>query len=221
VPVFLKAMGELETTAEAVEFLEERLLAPSLGAEMARHTGVAASGVEDVLRRHVGLCVDVCHAAVEFEEPAEVVAVAARAGIRIAKVQLGAGLHIPRLDGPARAALAAFAEGVYLHQVVERRERTFTRWTDLPEALSAVDADAGREWRVHFHVPVFQRDLGAFTNTQDVLADFLALVAARPVTSHLEVETYTWDVLPPALRTTDVVTGIARELAWVTERLPR
>ena len=70
-------------------------------------------------------------------------------------------------------------------------------------------------------MPVFQRDLGAFENTQGVLADFLALVAAEPITQHLEVETYTWDVLPPALRTTDVVTGIARELAWVTERLPR
>ena len=210
-----------ETTAEAVAFFEERLLAPSLRAEMARFVGVAASSVETVLRRHIGLCIDACHAAVEFEEPAEVVALAAGAGVRIAKMQLSAGLRIPRLDAPARAALAAFAEGVYLHQVVERRDGALTRWTDLPDALAGVDPEAEREWRVHFHVPVFQRDLGAFENTQGVLADFLALVAAEPVTQHLEVETYTWDVLPPALRTTDVVTGIARELAWVIERLPR
>ncbi len=211
----------LETTAEAVAFLEEHGFAPAARAEVTRRAGVPRARAEEVLRRHLGLCVDACHAAVEFEEPAAVVATAARAAIRIAKLQLSTGLRVPRLDESARAALVPFVEGVYLHQVVERRAGTVRRWADLPEALAAVDADPAREWRVHFHVPVFQRDLGPFENTQDVLAGFLALVAAAPIAPHLEVETYTWDVLPPALRTTDVVTAVARELAWVTERLGR
>jgi sugar phosphate isomerase/epimerase len=209
----------LETTGEALAFLEQDVLAPAARSQLAHVAGLPAARVEDVIRRHVGLCVDACHAAVEFEDPAEAVLAIERAGIRIAKLQLSTGLRIPRLDAPARAALAAFAESVYLHQVVERRDGTFARWTDLPEAMAAVDADPAREWRVHFHVPVFQRDLGAFQNTQDTLVAFLGLAAVRPVTGHLEVETYTWDVLPPALRTTDVVSAVARELAWVREQL--
>jgi len=169
------------------------------------------------LRRHVGVCLDTCHAAVEFEEPAEAVRALRAAGIRIAKMQLSAGLRLRRVDRETLAALARFDDTVYLHQVVQRDGGGLTRWADLPDALRT-RAAAG-EWRVHFHVPLFMERLGLFENTQPVLADFLALQAAEPVTAHLEVETYTWSVLPEEHRTEDVVSAVARELRWVIDRL--
>jgi hypothetical protein len=146
------------------------------------------------------------------------------AGIRIAKVRLSAGLAVPLgdTDPAALRALRPFAEGVYLHQVVERRDGKLTRFLDLPEALSAAaTAKPGpREWHVHFHVPLFRRELGPFLSTQDYLGDVLALLARENRSGHLEVETYTWDVLPEEYRREDIVTAVARELHWVMERLP-
>ena len=127
------------------------------------------------------------------------------------------------MDAAALERLRPYDEGVYLHQVVERREDgRLVRYLDLGDAFAAFARDgyAGpREWRVHFHVPVFHDDLGPFATTQPVLRETLALHRAAPIGPHLEVETYTWDVLPPELRQVEVAEAIARELAWVREEL--
>jgi sugar phosphate isomerase/epimerase len=208
----------LETIAETVAFFEQRVFAAPAVERFRRLSGLGAADAVAALRRHLGVCLDTCHAAVEFEEPAAAVRALRAAGIRIAKVQLSAGLRLRRPDAEARAALARFDDPVYLHQVVARDDGRLTRWLDLPDAIG-MDAVAGGEWRVHFHVPVFMERLGAFENTQAVLAEFLALQAADPISAHLEVETYTWSVLPEEHRTDDVVTAVARELRWVIERL--
>jgi hypothetical protein len=93
------------------------------------------------------------------------------------------------------------------------------RFEDLPLALSSPAARAADEWRVHFHVPLYRERLGAFSNTQAFLARILARQLEAPVSNELEVETYTWDVLPPEQRTGSVDASIARELSWVLERL--
>ncbi|HET9619895.1 MAG TPA: metabolite traffic protein EboE [Kofleriaceae bacterium] len=166
---------------------------------------------------HLGLCLDACHAAVEFEDlPAAIAAVRA-AEVPIAKLQLSAGLRVAPVTPAQRAALVRFSDDVYLHQVVARRGDRLTRYTDLPAALG--DPAPSDEWRVHFHVPIVKRDLGAFASTQDFLADLLALQRRAPLSSHLEVETYTWDVLPPELRDVPVTDAIAGELRWVRDRL--
>ena len=77
----------------------------------------------------------------------------------------------------------------------------------------------GGEWRIHFHVPIFLEELEAFSTTQDFLREILALHRKDPVTEHLEVETYTWDVLPAAQRRVAVSVAIARELNWVKASL--
>jgi sugar phosphate isomerase/epimerase len=168
-------------------------------------------------RRHVGVCLDVCHAAVEFEDLASIVAQLRAAEIAIAKVQLGCGLKIRPVDGAARRALERFAEGVYLHQVVARRADELVRFVDLPDAL----ADHGMfdEWRVHFHVPIFRAAFGDLGSTQDYLADCLEEHRHAPISAHLEVETYTWDVLPAEYRDEPIADAVARELRWVIERL--
>ncbi len=212
----------METVSETVGFFERHLLARGAVDRFAALTGLGRGESEAALHRHLGVCFDACHMAVEFEDPGAAVRAFAGAGIRIGKFQISAGLKVS-LRGRDEAVLAAlrpFAEGVYLHQVVERRDRALTRFLDLPDALRAAGEDGGpREWRVHFHVPLFREQLGLFLNTQDYLRELLALLRRECPSGHLEVETYTWDVLPEEYRREGIVAAVARELQWVVERM--
>lgn len=213
-------MCYLETTEEGVRFIEDHLLSKASLSRMAELTGLSIACAEAAIRRHVGLCYDVCHAAVEFEDAAAGFERVARAGLRTPKVQLSAALRIPEVDGRTAAQLARFDDGVYLHQVVERRrDGSLQRYLDLAPALAAIDRAQGSEWRVHCHVPVFMDSLPELDTTQSMLREVLALHKTSPLSSHLEVETYTFDVLPEELRRADVATAVSRELAWVKEAL--
>jgi hypothetical protein len=210
----------IETTAQAIRFLDDNVFAGAGARTFRQVTGLDAARAETALRHHVGLCLDACHAAVEFERPLEIIAALAAAGVRVLKLQVSAGLRIARPDRDALAALVPFAEAVYLHQVVIRRGVALTRLPDLPQALAGADAsDPGDEWRIHFHVPLFHASLGPFASTQPFLTELLALQRSTPFTDHLEVETYTWDVLPAELRGEPVTDAIARELRWTIDQL--
>jgi hypothetical protein len=168
----------------------------------------------------VGVCYDICHGAVEFEEPSAVFRAFRQAGIRVAKLQLSSALRLPEVDAAAERALSAFDDGVYLHQVAQQRDGEVTRWTDLGPAFAALRrGEAGGEWRVHCHVPIFLERAGTFHSTQPTLEAALGCIRAGFVAPHLEVETYTWDVLPPQFRDCSRAEAIARELAWVLGRL--
>jgi hypothetical protein len=214
-----------ETTQEVATFLVQHVYAGAGAAAFAAATGLSSAQAAAALRRHVGVCLDACHAAVEFEGPTEGVDLLAAAGVPIFKLQVSTGLRIVKPDAEKLRALARFAEGVYLHQVVIRRGDVLDRVLDLPEALARHDAGAvgfggyGDEWRVHFHVPVFRSALGPFENTGEFLRAILARAAQRPFTSHLEVETYTFDVLPEEFRGEPVADAVARELAFTLEAL--
>jgi sugar phosphate isomerase/epimerase len=209
----------LETIEESVAFFKERLFAREAVARLAALTGLSAPLAEAAMRRHIGVCYDVCHAAVEFEDPQESIARLRAAGIRIGKLQLSSALRIVALDEASARQLAAFAEPVYLHQSVQRANGALTRYVDLPQALAEGGAQAGAELRVHFHVPVFLEKMEHFGTTQAFLAQILAQHRAEPISQHLEVETYTWDVLPKAYRTAELSAAIARELDWVKAQL--
>jgi sugar phosphate isomerase/epimerase len=214
----------LETIEETVRFFEGHLFADAAITRLAGLGGLGRSEAEQALHRHLGVCYDVCHAAVEYEDPKGGLERLRSAGIRVPKLQLSAALRIAEVDAAAARRLRSFDEPVYLHQVVERRHGRLTRYLDLPQAFEALDRDAGpdgdpREWRVHFHVPIFLDEIEHFSTTQDFLREILAIHREDPVSAHLEVETYTWDVLPEHDRKGDVAAAIARELAWVRDRL--
>lgn len=216
----------LETSVDAVVFWERHLLAPAAVRVLSTQTGMERGTSEAFLREHLGVCLDACHLATEWEEPGDALDRFRRAGIRVPKVQLSAGLEagIAGPEDPRLDALEAFADPVYLHQVVERRgNRRLVRYLDLPEALrrARTQPEGAREWRIHFHVPLFQERLGPFTNTQRWLGELLGLLRQESEMPHLEVETYTWDVLPERFRGEDVVDAIARELRWVMGRLEK
>ena len=209
----------LETTAEAVDFFRSWLFNPVV---LRRAEGLLPRPVTaDDVCRHLGICYDACHMAVQFEEVASSLADFAGAGIRIGKVQVSAGLRVG-FDGrcaAVRSRLAPFAEDTYLHQVVERGGSGLARFVDLPEALERCRDDGHREWRVHFHLPVYLEKAPGLETTHEQLETLLALARRDGFCDYLEVETYTWSVLAPELRTHDLPAAIARELAWVRERL--
>jgi hypothetical protein len=216
----------LESVDEVIVFFEQHLFDDALIRDVGR-SGDGPLTIDDV-RRHLGVCYDACHMAVEFETPVDAVQRMRAAGIGIPKIQLSSALRLAFQsgDGAPAAALGPFAEDVYLHQVVERTSAGLTHYTDLPDALrveaaAATGPQSGepREWRVHFHVPIFLDRMKGFETTQDHLVALLALLRRDPVCPHLEVETYTWDVLPPAYRTEQITDAVTRELSWVRDRL--
>jgi len=213
----------LETIEETARFFEQHLFAAAAIDRLADLCGLTRGDAEQALHRHLGVCYDVCHAAVEYEDPRGGLEVLRAAGIRVPKLQLSAALRIAEVDAAKAERLRSFDEPVYLHQVVERRRGALARYLDLPQAFAALNGAAvpgePREWRVHFHVPIFLDEIEHFSTTQDFLREILAIHREDPVSAHLEVETYTWDVLPERDRQDDVATAIARELSWVRNRL--
>ena len=216
----------LETVAEAVVFFQAELHGAAAVGRLMALTHLDATAAARALRDHLGLCLDLCHAAVEFEEPADCLRQLRDAGIRVLKMQISAGLRLPRLAPAALRALKRFDDPTYLHQVVQRGPAGLRRFADLPEAFGSLPeadtdtvTDTKLEWRVHFHVPIFLDRLEPFASTQSFIREVLALHRASPVSAHLEVETYTWDVLPEPFRTGTVDAAVARELAWVRTEL--
>jgi hypothetical protein len=210
----------LESFEETIAFFSDHLLSDMAADVLAEHGRLNRATARAALRRHVGICYDICHGGVEFEEPAAAFAAFERAGIRVAKLQLSSALRIPQLNDAAAQSLKTFDDGIYLHQVVECRNGVLTRYVDLEPAFAALHSGkAGGEWRVHCHVPIFLERAGDFHSTQAMLKTALACCKERHVAPHLEVETYTWDVLPRELRRGSRADAIARELAWVLQEL--
>lgn len=214
----------LETVDEAVEFFQTFLAGPRGLEIFGAHLELPLHQLEAILRRHVGICYDACHMAVEFEDSAAALRKLREGGVKIAKVQVSSALRIEFESGEGRAEelLRPFAEDTYLHQVVQRSSRGLERYRDLPEALLA-ESRAGRgetkEWRIHFHVPVFLEGTSDLGTTQEHLVDLLNLLKGEDHCPYLEVETYTWDVIPTRYRELDKVAAISRELEWVRDRL--
>ena len=170
------------------------------------------------LRKHLGVNYDTCHLAVEYEEPREAIGRLVAAGVRISKLHLSAAMKMEP-TGTVRAQLEKFKEDVYLHQVIERLpEGGLARHRDLDVAL-AENNDA-KEWRVHFHVPLHSPDGDWFSSTRDHIEGVFDLIKADPsLCSHLEMETYTWEVLPGDLKNRDVVDQLVGEYDWTLAEL--
>ena len=197
----------LQRSTDVVSFFENHLL---------------AGGEEEMIRRHVRVCHDVCHAPVMFETQADVIATYDGAGIDIGKVQLSSAVQADGpLEGEVLADLREFAEPRWLHQTSVRTADGQVFHEDLPEALSSGNLAAPDCWRVHFHVPVHLDRLGHLSTTQADLLAAIELLAGRDTITDWEVETYAWGALPSRFNMDDLATGIAAELAWVRQHLER
>jgi len=203
----------LETTEETVRFFEQSIFIDG-ATTLARLLGGPAKRAEEILRRHLGVCFDTCHGAVAFEDAEATLRQYDRAGIRISKIQISAALSA---RGDETHDLPRFVEPVYLHQVRGRGPSgEVRRWIDLPDYLQEAPTDLD-EVRVHFHVPLFAELPGSLSSTATLLTEpvFRAMSSA---TTHWEIETYTFDVLPEPLRTGGVERSIVEEYKWVLDR---
>lgn len=180
----------------------------------------AEFGDDALVRRYIGCCVDTCHWAVCGHALAPALERLRAGEVPIFKIQVSAALvAVARADGIV--ALQRFADPVYLHQTFafDATGRVVLRWPDLPEALALWTANpAIAQLRTHVHVPLHWAGDGALRSTVDAL-DGPFWRTARSLTDDLEVETYTWDVLPAELRRGGVIDGMARDLVWVEQRL--
>jgi len=198
-------LGLWETSAETVRFFQEM---------EAHRPG------DQRLRTFLGVNYDTCHLAVEYEEPADVIATLQKEGIRISKIHLSSALQVVP-DEASREWLRRFTDDTYLHQVVARTaNRTLRRDKDLDIALAQPAGDG--EWRIHFHVPLHATKLAHGQTTMPHLLGLLDLLARQPgLCSHLEMETYTWEVMPDELRAKSVVDQLVREYDWCLDQLGR
>jgi hypothetical protein len=209
----------IETIDETITFFMKFLYGDKAVARLSALSGLTSDAASQALRRHLGVCYDVCHAAVEFEDARGSLSALKNAGIKISKLQLSSAMRIPSVGPDTVQQLGQMNEPVYMHQVVENRGGTLIRYSDIPEALKEIDAAQGSEWRTHFHVPIFLEEMQTVATTQQFLKDILAIHKEQPVTEQLEVETYTWDVLPESYKSVGVSAAIARELTWVQDQL--
>jgi hypothetical protein len=202
-------LGLFENTRETIDFFEQlRRVHPD----------------DPRLDEHLGVNYDCCHFAIEFEEPQTALNSLRNAKIKISKIHLSSALKT-RPTSEARATLKNFADDVYLHQVIARGTNGKLKfYRDLPDALnlhpSSLIPHPSAEWRIHFHVPLHAPAAPPFENTNDHLLGVLDLLAENPkICSHLEMETYTWEVLPPELKTQSVVEQLVAEYDWTLARL--
>jgi hypothetical protein len=215
--------GVLETGEEFIKWYEDFLL-PQGTEKIAQKFSISADEAEQLIKQHITLCYDVCHFAIGYETHQQVVEELAAKGLKVGKIQISAALNalLPEdidLREPIRAEFARFDESTYLHQVVAKKVNgKLLRYPDLPEALRDIDNPLVEQWRAHFHVPIFTEEYGLVQSTRSDIVTVLDIQKSKAFTGHLEVETYTWGVLPDAKKL-PINDSIARELNWVKDQL--
>ena len=201
-------LGLLETTNETVHFFDR----------------IRAEHHNDPrLTQFLGVNYDACHLAIEYEDPHHSIAELQKHHIKLSKLHLSSALKL-QPTSQALTALRAFTEDTYLHQVITRgADGKLTRYRDLPNALnpqSAIPNPQSEEWRVHFHIPLHSPPTEFFDNTTDHLLGLLDILQANPhLCSHLEMETYTWGVMPAELKSRSVVDQLVSEYEWTLAQL--
>jgi hypothetical protein len=210
----------LETTDETVDYFTNHLYTGKSAEMLAKFSGLPISEAIVAQREFIGTVFDICHQAVVYEDIAISLQKLVDAGIPIFKLQEAAAMRVPNVTQKIVDTLKRYAKTIYLTQTVEKKDGKLNRFLNLEDAFVAWEKDPGpREWRTHFHVPVFLDDLGEFGTTRFAIEDALKFHKTRPLSRQLEIETYTWDVLPDHLKTGDIVDYVSREIEWVRAQL--
>jgi hypothetical protein len=210
----------LESTKETIAYFAHHVYAETGVREFARVAGVPISEAEGLLRRHLGVVFDIGHQSVGFEDIGDSLRGLVAAGIPIFKLQEAAALWVEHLTTEQIPRLREFTDTIYLSQTTMRRGGEVAKYLNLGEALDDFEKDPRpAEIRTHFHVPVFLEEIGPFRTTRFAVQDALRMHRETPLSDHLEIETYTWDVLPAHLKTGDITDYVAREIEFVQHEL--
>jgi len=211
----------LENTHETISFFTGRLF--TFGTEyLAKEFGLSEKTAKKLLQRHIRICYDTCHFAVEFEDSERMIKEILDAGIKIGKTQISAALKVNTGRTKTEqqrmiSRLSCFDEPTYLHQVVERRpDGRIQQYRDLSQALELRNSDSNNEWRIHFHVPLFTDEFDGLLSTRDSISENVAYLLKYSDCRHFEIETYTWEVLPEGLKT-NLLDSIESEIRWTLQ----
>jgi len=212
--------GLLENTRSCLDFFQIHLW--KTGVETLVENGIEFEQASIMLKNHIGICIDTCHFAVMFENPVEAFHHFESAGISVNKFQISAALSV-KLDKQSIKdklnALVILNEPIYLHQVCTKYlNQEIKLFSDIPEFFEKAEFDEIDEIRTHFHVPLFSTNLGDFQTTSFEAEITLAALHKLSFSKHVEVETYTWSILPDFLRI-DIGESISKELKWAIEKL--
>lgn len=210
--------GLLENSDEVIRFFEDYLI-PIATAQLKSKHGWDQEESRKYILRYITLCYDICHFSLAYEEPIATFKKLEDHGIVIGKIQVSAALKIlsdQKQNNAIWETLSRFDEPTYLHQVTEKIGDQVRTYNDLPALLK--NKPDFKELRAHFHVPIFLEQFEALYSTQDHILKVIEVLKEEHISDHLEIETYTWDVLPAALKK-DLVASIVREINWLKERL--
>lgn len=177
----------------------------------------------EIIYKRIGINYDTCHFALQYEDAATALKSLTDAGLRISKVHLSNALEIDLSASNNLDLIKKFDEPTYLHQVmIQDSTGKVTKHKDIEDALNAdhrspvTDHQSGKA-RIHFHIPLHAEPQSPFTSTIQHAIDTLHYLADHPETcSHLEMETYTWGVLPDELQA-PIEDQLTAEHLWVIE----
>lgn len=206
--------GILENSHEYITWYKNYLL--PMGVEQLASKGFSSEKATEAIKTHIQLCYDVCHFAVGFEAPQAVINKLDLEGLKVGKIQISSALKVDFSSGAEEKlkVIAQYNEPTYLHQVVaHRKDGSFQKFPDLTEAIEGFDENIS-SWRVHFHVPLFLENYGVLSSTQSDIVDTINVHKNKSFTNHLEIETYTWGVLPTEFQA-PLNESIIREINWV------
>lgn len=210
--------GMIENSDEVLSYYQDYLI-PIASKIVIEALGCDALEAKELVLRHITVCYDICHFSLAFEEPEETFAKFEAVGIKTGKIQVSAALKIlfdGKNDDEIWKSLFQFNEPTYLHQVTCEKEDGVKTYKDLPELIGT--QEKFEELRAHFHVPIFLEKFDNLYSTQDHILKVVAYLKKDQVSKHIEIETYTWDVLPKALKL-DISDSIVREIDWLKDKL--
>jgi hypothetical protein len=206
--------GILENSEEFINWYTRYLL--PMGIKHLVDKGYSTQDATSIIKKHITLCYDVCHFAVGFENPQEVIDKLDNAGLKVGKIQISSAVKVDFSENAEEKlkTIAQYNEPTYLHQVVaQKKDGSFLKFPDLTEAITAFNEEIS-EWRVHFHVPLFLESYGLVGSTQSDIVETIKVHKNKLFTHHLEIETYTWGVLPSEFQA-PLNESIIREINWV------
>ncbi|RTE53393.1 xylose isomerase [Arenibacter aquaticus] len=210
--------GMIENSDEVIHFYESYLV-PIASKLLMANLGCGENQAKELVLRHIMVCYDVCHFSLAYEEPKMTLEKFDRAGIKVGKIQVSSALKI-LFNNENREevweSLAQFDEPTYLHQVTEKVGDKVITYGDLPQVLAKKENRT--ELRAHFHVPIFLEKYGQLFSTQDQIIKVLEYLKNNKFSDQLEIETYTWDVLPQDLKA-ELSSSIVREIEWLKSKL--
>lgn len=203
----------LETTDDVITFFKGAIIQKGIP-YLASKMEITENKAQALIARHLGICFDTCHIALQFEDLEESVNRIKDAGILISKAQISSAICMQNTVAARKELLDVFCDPVYLHQIKTKHKGIIESYTDIEPAIQQTTPDSSK-WRIHFHVPLYFKQYGVLTSTSNELTPrFFEAIKDIP---HIEIETYSFDVLPPDIRSIGVIKSVVAEYQWVLE----